>query len=644
MKIKKKVIGQFFTPKYIAKFMVKNIVDYFREFKSQKYDVKILEPAVGKGIFLKYLKKYNFSDITAYEIDKKLKNELQKNFPEVKLYFNNFLGSKINEKFDLIIGNPPYLGSNPSNNSKIFQDYVEKYPVCEKFFVGNMDLFYYFIHLGILKLNPGGILSFITTNYWITKSKKTGIKVLKPHVLNECYILQYIDLSSLKLFKNATGQHNCIFLLKKKTAYEKTHRVNKSIEIIQVGKKKDLNQSDEDFNKRIFTGLIENKESKYINKYKSALTNNDLKEDSSWNLLYPEKVKILVDKIEIYCSNKRNITLLKDYFVIRNGLIFIKDNIFILKDGKNLKVENNNFFVKVNKIFIKLSDVEKRRLKKIYKSKSIKPYSYFQNEFIGYAIFFNKSEFNSQRIDKRNYLYDEKYPVLTAYLKQFEKDLREILINAKENPNDFYFPRRGTFIRKFEDRKEEKLVDLEPLYSHGKKVFLKYISDKNIFGYSDESYFATSDTYFLWPKYSENDIDYLFMIAYLNSKIVNFLFKAKNISIKRSKTKLEDGLPILDLNKFKSKKKASIISLIKLLSYWLIELNRSNQSIKVKDKLSNLSYFSITKQDELIQKIIAALENRECHFIRRVIDKLFFQLLDLKEKEIDYLIEKYYQF
>ena len=197
-------IGQIFTPNYIAKFMVNNVLKFLGDKKKNPCDLKVLEPSVGEGIFLKYLIKNNFSDISAYEIDDCLKDHLLSNYSNVKFKFENFLGSNLNEKFDLIIGNPPYLGQN--YNAEIFQEYIKKYPVCEKYFVGNMDIFYYFIHLGILKLNAGGFLSFITTNYWITKSEKTGIKLLKPHILDECNILQYIDLTNMKLFPGAMAR------------------------------------------------------------------------------------------------------------------------------------------------------------------------------------------------------------------------------------------------------------------------------------------------------------------------------------------------------------------------------------------------------------------------------------------------------
>ncbi|MFW9989543.1 MAG: Eco57I restriction-modification methylase domain-containing protein, partial [Candidatus Odinarchaeota archaeon] len=171
-------IGQIFTPNYIAKFMVNNILDFIKCFGKNPRTLKVLEPAAGEGIFLKYLIDNNFCNITAYEMDINLKKTLLESYPDIHFKFENFLGFDRTEKFDIIIGNPPYLGQN--YNAALFQDYVKKFPICDKYFVGNMDLFYYFIHLGIEKLNPGGLLTFITTNYWITKSSKTGIKLLKP--------------------------------------------------------------------------------------------------------------------------------------------------------------------------------------------------------------------------------------------------------------------------------------------------------------------------------------------------------------------------------------------------------------------------------------------------------------------------------
>ena len=600
------LIGQIFTPKYIAKFMVNNISNFITTDNKTHQDLKVLEPSVGEGIFLKSLIQNNFSDITAYEMDNSLKTNLLKNYPQVKFNFENFLGSDLNEKFDIIIGNPPYLGQN--YNADVFQNYVKKFPICKKFFVGNMDLFYYFIHLGILKLKPGGILSFITTNYWITKSRKTGIKLLKPHILEECFLLQYIDLSNMTLFKGAEGQHNCIFILRKKTDLEKQRSVNKPIQVIQITKNGNSSNNNENFNTLIFKEVLLGNDNRSIRKYRSAITNNDLKPDRSWNLLYPEEIKEIIDDIEKSCIVNGKISYLKDRFIVRNGIIFIKDNLFILNEGKNLKIEKQDVYIKINNIFVKILNNEKERLKKIYKSKSIKPYSYNEGDHTGYAIYFNKNEFNGANIEERNLFFEEKYPNLIQYLKQYKTELRNILVNAKENPNDYFFPRRGTFIRRNENNSNETLIDLEPFYEKGKKIFFKYISNENIFGYSKSSYFATSDTYFLWPRFNQKSIDYTFMLAYLNSKLVRFLFNAKNIRIKRSKTKLEDDLPIPFIENFTSEKDCKKISLIKKLTKQLVQSSGNRKEIQVR------------------------------------IDKLIFDLFKVKEKEINLLFNFFYNY
>lgn len=637
------LIGQIFTPKYVANFMVNNVLNFITKFNKNPQDLKVLEPSVGKGIFLKPLLQNNFLDITAYEMDKNLKHNLLKNYPQVNFYFENFLGSDPNEKFDIIIGNPPYLGQN--YNAEIFQAYVRNFPICKKYFVGNMDLFYYFIHLGILKLKPGGILSFITTNYWITKSRKTGIKLLKPHILNECFLLQYIDLSRLKLFKGAEGQHNCIFVLQKKTEEQKSHNSNMPIEVMQFAKKREISQSDKEFNKNIFADLILKKSSQFIKKYQSALSNNDLNHEGSWNLLYPEEVKVIIEKIKSFCKINSNISYLKDFFLIRNGIIFIKDDIFILTKSKNLNIENQEFSIKINNKYVQLSEKEKKRLKKIYKSKSIIPYGFHRDDYIGYAIYFNKNELYSQNLEKRNRFYEKNYPVLTEYLKQYEEVLKNVLINAKENPKDLYFPRRGLFLRNSEKNQKEELLDLEPLYDNGKKIFFKFISNKNIFGYSNDPYYATSDTYFLWPRNSEKEIDYLFILAYLNSKIITFVFKAKNISIKRSKTKLEYELLIPNIYNFESEEALCIIELIKLLTRYLIKIHRLKKknipsSIKQEFiRIKNTSYFN---NKEILGKIEEALETNNYSIVKNLIDALFCQLFNLNQKEIENLIHKYY--
>ena len=240
--------------------------------------------------------------------------------------------------------------------------------------------------------------------------------------------------------------------------------------------------------------------------------------------------------------------------------------------------------------------------------------------------------------------FGRKYPTLTEYIRQYENELSEILRNAKEKQEYIYFPRRGSFIIRMRDNRRE-LVDLEPYYDSKHKLFFKFISDKNVFGYSKKPYYATSDTYFLWPKGNENDIDYPFYLAYLNSKLVYFLFKAKNLFIKRSKTKLENNLPVPNKNIFNDPIELAMISIIKLISKYLIAMSSSNSRSNPKPHLeyilNNEIYFGLL-EEEIRNKIIEGIEKSDLKSLQSILDELFFRLFNIEEEKIDYLVERYY--
>ncbi|MBY9017769.1 MAG: Eco57I restriction-modification methylase domain-containing protein [Candidatus Lokiarchaeota archaeon] len=642
MDINKNQLGQIFTPDYMAEFMVKNVKSLYLVKQDIKIleEVKILEPSAGKGVFLKHLISEGFINITAYEIDQKLETSLLEDYPDVKFKFDNFLGSNPNEKFDIIMGNPPYLGQN--YNAKIFQELVENYSICKKYFVGNMDLFYFFIHLGIDKLKPGGLLSFITTNYWLTKSKKTGIKYLKPHITNDCYMIQYIDLSKIKIFKDAKGQHNCIFVLQKKNSNEKEKIIDKYIQVIQINKNKDPNLLDHQYNKLMFSKILDRSNHNSIKKYPSALTNNDLTQYDNWSLLYPREVKEIITQIERFCIENEKIALLGDYFSIRNGMILIKDEIFILKESEQILIEEDDILININNEFTKLNPLEKKRLKKIYKSRAIIAYGYIPQELEGYVIYFNKFEFSKlENGDRASQIY-KIYPNLNKYLKQYEQDLAGILKNAKENSRDIYYPRRGSHIRQ---ENGNGLINLEPLYDKSPKIFFKFISHDNVFGYAIDQYYATSDTYFLWPK-KPIEFTSLFLLAYLNSNIVRFVFKARGLAMKRSKTKIEKGIPLPILNGFKSKEKNSVIELIQLLTKLLVNSANPISDYDVHDFNDELEsttfYLNNPEKKSFKEMIIKAINDKREEDIQAIVDNLFYQLFDLDGKRIDYLMSEYY--
>jgi adenine-specific DNA-methyltransferase len=111
--------------------------------------------------------------------------------------------------FDILIGNPPYLGEKGIKD--LFNE-VKKSSFGYQYYEGKMDLFYYFIYRGIHVLNQKGILVYLTTNYFITAD---GAKKLRKFLKNNGSFIEIINFNEYKLFDDAPGQHNLIFTYSK---------------------------------------------------------------------------------------------------------------------------------------------------------------------------------------------------------------------------------------------------------------------------------------------------------------------------------------------------------------------------------------------------------------------------------------------
>ena len=66
--------------------------------------------------------------------------------------------------FDIVIGNPPYIGVK--GHREIFEQV--RLGNLGKYFIGKMDYLYFFFHLSLTMLKLNGVSSFITTNYYVT--------------------------------------------------------------------------------------------------------------------------------------------------------------------------------------------------------------------------------------------------------------------------------------------------------------------------------------------------------------------------------------------------------------------------------------------------------------------------------------------
>lgn len=111
--------------------------------------------------------------------------------------------------FDLVIANPPYVGEK--SNKTIF-DALKPSNIGKRFYKGKMDLFYFFFHLGLDNLKDGGVLTFITTNYFPTAD---GAIKLRKDFYERTNVVRLINFGEITVFDSARGQHNLITILER---------------------------------------------------------------------------------------------------------------------------------------------------------------------------------------------------------------------------------------------------------------------------------------------------------------------------------------------------------------------------------------------------------------------------------------------
>lgn len=188
MKDKNKTLGQYNTKTEIINFILKE------ELTNKNKNIKILEPASGSGNFIKALKKVGYKDITAYEIDEKYK--------ETGAIIADFLSMDIKEKFDIIIGNPPFT------SAKISESYYYKKE--SEYNTRFIEMLFLEKTLGLLK--DTGKLIFIFPNR-IFLDKKFN-KILRKIYADDFYINKIVDLP-LNIFTNTQSTSSVLITISK---------------------------------------------------------------------------------------------------------------------------------------------------------------------------------------------------------------------------------------------------------------------------------------------------------------------------------------------------------------------------------------------------------------------------------------------
>ncbi len=125
----------------------------------------------------------------------------------------DFLLEFNSDKFDIIIGNPPYVENKKIKDMEFKKKITKRYKTAYRLF----DLSILFIERSLELLEDGGYLSFILPNKFLAADY--GIKVRKL-LLNESEIKEIINISSLPIFQN-TATYPIIISLKKTNQSQK---------------------------------------------------------------------------------------------------------------------------------------------------------------------------------------------------------------------------------------------------------------------------------------------------------------------------------------------------------------------------------------------------------------------------------------
>ena len=416
------------------------------------------------------------------------------------LDFAEILNNKIaiKEGFDIVIGNPPYLGEK--GQKEMFR--VIKKCSLGSFYKSKMDLFYFFFHQSINLSKNNGSICFITTNYYITADSalnlRTDFKVrTKP--------TSFINFNEFKIFDSALGQHNMITFLNKNSNNKNKTKIT-------------------DCNRKNQTGslLLENILSGTDNKTRYYEVNNVFEGENNYIRLSKSEGNIndILHKIKsegkdleslfnINAGCDITISKIKPKHIAQFKISAERnEGVFVLSKSELENLTLNNYEKSLIKDFIKNSDIEKYSVN-------------IQEDKLIYIDWLEKPS---------------KIPNLINHLKKFKPIIEDQKIRYEEPNWPWYALHRPRDINIFNSKE---------------KIIVPYRSKKNKFGYSQNPIFSSRDVFFIIGK-SEATLSLSYLLALLNSKLFYIWLyhrgKRKGQTLELYGTPLSE-IPIKEINK-----------------------------------------------------------------------------------------------
>nr|MDD3720428.1 class I SAM-dependent methyltransferase [Candidatus Gracilibacteria bacterium] len=293
-----KLRGGFYTPERIAHFMLKWALN-------GRENADILEPSCGDGVFLEQLgnNSFNYNSITGIELDiieaRKSKDLNIKNSEVINSDFHTFCNST-NKRFDIVIGNPPYIRyqyfdkKQQDEAEKIFKKVNIKYSKLTNAWVS-------FVIGSCLLLKEQGKIGFVLPAELLQVSYAKPLRNFLAHFFHK------INIISFKKLVFPDIQQEVVLLLCEKNGIDKH-----LIEHIEV--------TDIDELEKIDLNLLKTPK-KEIDFEENKWTFYFLEQDEV-DLIEKIKHSNLVPKIKKYADVEVGITTgANDYFSVSNEIV-----------------------------------------------------------------------------------------------------------------------------------------------------------------------------------------------------------------------------------------------------------------------------------------------------------------------------------
>ena len=300
----------------------------------------------------------------------------------------------ITKGFDVVIGNPPYL--KEQNNKRIFEPVI-KNQWGKQWHQGKMDYWYFFLHRAIDIVSKSGVVSYITSRYWLNSS---GAKKLIRRVRDELSFISFVDIGKLKVFDEVVGQHMVAVYIK-----DKGH--------------------DEFIYKKLQNNLID------LNKMENT-DNLHLKELKN-STIYSNQDEILVEDEQIQLEN---VIRLGEICDVSQGVVEAPDRIS-KKALEKTPVEN----VQIGDGVFVLTQREVDRLRlNAEEGKVLKKYVNPMNVFRYGVKWDDKYLIYSDKYIKKKIEDDEQFDQLKNHLDKFQR-----LITSSNAPYGMHRPRQDKY-------------------------------------------------------------------------------------------------------------------------------------------------------------------------------------------------------